>query len=400
MAPVPGAVAADKERISSTAAAHLERTFDELLDTLERSYVYGASRRVDWTALRDRYRTQVRGLSHVAGFATVARAVIADLGDPDVVWQSREERIRAELDYSTRYEGIGTYISFREAPVPRVVILEVVPGSPAERAGLLAHDAVLAIDGAPVLRTEATTVASRIRGPRGTQVRLTLTRPGAGRRELSVTRDRVDLSGVEYPVRSGMVGSTGVGYILFPRAASAGLNDQVIQALQDLRARPSLNGLLLDLRISGTGAFPLEELLTTFANGRLGAAYTASGTMDLVVQGVDSSGSQTLPLGVLVGPDTEGAAEVLSGVLQAVGRALVVGARTPGAVEREQQFGLVDGSRLWVPAWAFRAAGGRELGLEGVVPEVMVGADWDAVSDGADAVRVAAARELVARRAR
>jgi len=197
-----------------------------------------------------------------------------------------------------------------------------------------------------------------------------------------------------------MVGSTGVGFIQLPRAASASLADEVPAALERLGEQHPLTGLLLDLRICGTGAFPLEELLTSFATGRLGAAYTASGASELVVEGVDRAGSQTLPLAVLVGPDTEGAAEVLAGTLQAAGRALVVGARTPGSVEREQQFGLVDGSRLWVPVWSFRAVGGRELGLEGVVPDVAVGADWDAVSDGADAVRQAAARGLAARRVR
>jgi carboxyl-terminal processing protease len=390
----------ERERISATAAAHFERTLDELVETLEHNYVYGARRGVDWTELRDRYRARVRGLREVAAFAGVARALVAEVGDPEVVWQSRDERIQAELEYSTRYEGIGTYIAFRERPVPRVLILEVIPGSPAERAGLLAHDAVLAIDGAPVRAGEGATVASRMRGPRGTEVRLVVSRPAAGRLELAVARDHVDLSASRSDLRAGMVGTSGVAYLQFPRSSTPSLAQEVPVALERLRAGQRLVGLLLDLRVSGSGSFPVEELLATFASGRLGAAYTASGSQELVVDGADHAGSQSVPLAVLVGPDTEGAAEILAGALQSVGRALIVGARTPGSVEREQQFGLVDGSRLWAPVWSYRAAGGREIGVEGVEPELAVGADWDAVSDASDAVRLAAARALVARGAR
>jgi carboxyl-terminal processing protease len=389
---------AGKERISATTAAHLERTFDEIMDTLERNYVYGAERHVQWSGLRDKYRPRIRGVAGVDELAGVVRALLAEIADPAVSWQSREDRIKAELEYSTRYEGIGTYIGFRATPVPRVVILDVIPESPAEHAGIVAHDAILAIDGGPVRADEAATVAGRIRGPRGTSVRLTVSRPGAGRRELSVQRERVDLGTVQYPLRSGYVGSTSVAYVELPRAASDSLAEDIPAALDRLSASGRPTGILIDLRISGTGSFPLEGILACFASGKLGTVYTAASSQELSVEGQDHDGSQSLPLAVLVGPDTEGPAEILAAALQTAGRAIVVGWQTPGSVEREQQFGLVDGSRLWMPVWSYRTQKGVAVGKTGVMPDVAVSADWDAVSDASDAVRQAAAKALAAGR--
>ena len=391
-----GPAAGARERISATTAAHLERTFDELLKTMEENYVYGAPRSVDWSSIRSRYRARIGEVRGVSDFAVVVRAALEEIGDRDVSWQSRDERIAAELEYSatTRYEGIGTYIGFRATPVPRVLILEVIPGSPAERAGLRPHDAILSIEGSPVRPDEELTVAQRIRGPRGTPVRLEVARPGGGRISLSVVRDSVDLAGVEYPTRAGRVTGTNIGYIQFPRSASEGLVGELKTVVGTLTGVGRLDGLVLDLRITGTGPFPLEGLLGLFADGQAGTAYTARGEEVMEVQGEDHRGTQRLPLAVLVGLDTQGYAEIFAAALQARARATVVGMRTPGSVESDQQFGLVDGSRLWLPVWSYRAPDGSETGLDGVVPDVAVDADWDTIAPGRDPVLDAAVRAL------
>ena len=101
-----------------------------------------------------------------------------------------------------------------------------------------------------------------------------------------------------------------------------------------------------------------------------------------------------MPLAILVGPDTTGAAEIFSAALQANERALIVGAATPGEIESETSFNLPDGSRLFITTSSFRTSDDRDVGLLGVIPDVAVEVDWDELTAEDDAVREAALRAL------
>ena len=94
-----------------------------------------------------------------------------------------------------------------------------------------------------------------------------------------------------------------------------------------------------------------------------------------------------MPLVVLVGHDTEGLPEVLAAALQARQRATVVGLRTPGHVESFVDFVLPDGSRLTIMTSAYVSAAGRQIGLDGVRPDIPAYLDWDEVSEQTDPVR-------------
>ena len=386
-----------EEERDSTAESALSvqlRTYDALVETLQETYVYGTHRGIDWSDLESRYRTKVLGLRQPDDFPTIIGDLIRELPPGAARWQSRQQRIDVQSSDSLNYEGIGTYIAFRPSPIPRVILLSVMRGSPAESAGLRDHDSVLAVDGTPVRIDEGADVATRIRGPAGSTVMLMVQSPRSEPRLVPVTRGRVNLAGVFNSVRTRLLPGD-IGYLLFPRQSNAQTTSDVHDSLLQLAAQAPVRALVLDLRVAGFGSsWPLGELLTLFADGALGTIYFASGEQPIAVTGRDLAGSQLLPLAILIGPDTEGRPEIFAAALQSVGRASLFGQRTAGAVEESAEVQLPDGSRLFVQATSYRTAAGQEV-ADGVVPNVRVRGDWDSVTEEEDGIRDAAVASVL-----
>ena len=392
----PAEVDDDAHAAAAESALSVQlRTFDALVETLRENYVYGPRRGINWADLESRYRTKVLGLRQPDDFPDIVGDLIRELPAGAARWESRQQRIDVQSSDSLNYEGIGTYIAFRPTPVPRVILLSVMRGSPAESAGLQDHDSVLAVDGTPVRIDEGADVATRIRGPAGSTVMLMVQSPRSEPRLVPVTRGRVNLGGVFSAVRTRLLPGTNVGYLLFPRQSDAQTATDVQESLLQLTAQAPIRALVLDLRIAGFGStWPLGELMTLFADGSLGAIYFADGEQPIAVTGRDLAGSQTLPLAILIGPDTEGRPEIFAAALQSVGRASLFGQRTAGAIEESVVVQLPDGSRLFVQASSYRSAAGHELG-DGVAPNVPVRGDWDSVTEEEDGIRDAAVASLL-----
>lgn len=367
-----------------TAQERHQRTFDALWKNVQENYIYFDSANVDWEALQTRYTDRIQSGLTEQEFEALLRELESDLPDGALIYQSREERIAADIADNSSYGGIGAYIGFEPEPVPHIVILAVMKGSPAEKAGILAHDSLLAIDGDPVLLEEGLDAVKRVRGPAGTTVALTVQSPGKAERVVQVTRAQLVGGGA---LATSQVDGTKFGYILVPPVAYNGMSENVASSLQNFADTKTFDGLILDLRVAGSsGAWPLDELLTLFHDGAVGEYYNRADQQDATITGRDLSGSQTVPLVVLVGGNTNGMPEILAGVLQQAGRATIIGEASPGAIEGSDIFHLPDGSRVFLETTSFRLTGGGELGNNGVQPDVPVEAGWDEVQPNNDPV--------------
>jgi C-terminal peptidase prc len=319
--------------------------------------------------------------------------MLAELPEGAAAWQTRAERIEAERDSATSIEGIGAFVAFRSDPQPHMVLLAVMPDSPAEAAGLNAHDSIVALDGEPVTLEEGQGAVMRIRGPAGSEVTLTVRSPGRLRRDVVVTRGSIVASDA---LTGGALAEGTVGYLLFPATSPDDLANDVIAGLRILGEERELEGMVLDLRIaSGQDGWPLLEMMTLFADGELGEVYSRERIDPIVVSGRNISDSQSLPLAIIVGPDTSGAPEIFAAALQSIGRARVVGLPTEGRVGVTSEHALPDGSRAFVLSASYRTPDGRDIGQQGVQPDVLVELDWDEVTEQSDPVRGTAASELL-----
>ena len=375
----------DSPRQAQSELGSLQLTvLDEIQRAIVDNYVYSSFGGADWETAVSLARHRIEAGVTEDEFAIAIDELLASLPEGTATYMTRAERVEAEFQSGTLYEGIGAFVAFRTEPRPRILLLSVIADSPAEQAGLRAHDAVYGVDGFPVTAEEGLSVIERVRGPAGTEVLLEVASPSEDPREVTVRRDRVTAA----DTLKGALVSPGFDYVLVPVAVDDSLAERVAELLAGSEQQdPRPLGLILDLRIAGPGGtWPLTEMLTLLGNGEMGSYSTRAGDQPLVIPGFDVAGSQTVPLAILIGPDTRGAPEVFAGAMQATGRAALVGLPTDGNILSFQQQTLSDGSLLTFASSSYMLPNGRDLSLSGLNPDLRIEADWDQVTSESDPV--------------
>ncbi len=257
------------------------------------------------------------------------------------------------------YEGIGAdFDTHGEA----VVLHFPLAGSPAESAGLLPGDELLAVDGVSLDTAESRgRVVDLVRGKAGTDVRLRLRRDGTTR-DVVVRRGDVQRPCVKWASRLGADAQFGYVHLtdFYPDSAP-----QLFAAIDALRHEGPLLGLVLDLR--GNGGGNLEECLAIArAFVRSGLIVTQFRRKDVEIERHEAKPETCrypdLPLVVLVNEHSASASEVLAGALQDHGRAAVVGVRTHGKalVNTVYQWKGHD-FRLKLTTGRYRTPNGRDI---------------------------------------
>jgi len=378
--------------------ARQQRVFDQFWNLVNDRYVYPDFRGINWPRVRtDTHKRIAAGMTDADFYALLA-GLIDSFNDNHSNFLSPEEAKAEDAEYlgTGNYVGIGI-ISDINLSKHYVFVLSVLPASPAERAGLHAHDRILQIDGLPSIGTDRQPRTNLLRGVAGSAVTLTVQTPGQATRTVSVTRAVVQsLEPIQQRVISVTTGArTGarIGYLLVPSLFEVSVATRARAALSDLmRPNNRLDGLILDLRTNGGGTYDnLRALLGVFTSGTMGTLTNRTGDTSTVRVWAERIGnSQTLPLVVLTGPGTESFAEVLAAALQAKGRAVVIGLNSAGNIETLLSHEFEGGSRLWLAEEIFRLPNGKNFEGEGVTPDVRVPIGWDEFTPGNDPVIAAA----------
>lgn len=280
-------------------------------------------------------------------------------------FMTAEEAQAADQSLSGSFVGIGVQISEDEAG--GILITTVFPGTPAEENGLRRGDRIVAVDG---VSTEGETVddtVSRVRGPEGEQVTLTLRREGVDDFDVTITRREFDLPLVSW----AMVPGTTVAMVRLDQFAT-GATDAVKKAVEAAKA-DGATGIIFDLR-SNPGGYVNEAVGVAsqfLTDGIVYQAFDRSGKREDAK--VEPGGVATdIPVVVLANGDTASSAEIVSGAIQDAGRGQVVGEKTFGTGTVLGRFDLSDGSsmRIGVERWLTRD--GRPIWHEGLEPDVTV----------------------------
>ena len=246
--------------------------------------------------------------------------------DPYTVYIPEDEREDMQMMLNKTYGGIGAII-FKPDKDGNVIINEPYAGSPAARAGLVCGDEIMEIDGVSTHGLTSSESSERMKGKPGTQVTFLVKRVRGGAQEqIVITRERIHLPDVEY---AGMLDSS-TGYIL-QTGFTENVSSEVRKAFLKLKGE-GMQKLVLDLRGNGGGL--MNEAVSIVS------LFVPKGT--LVVSSRDAQGKETqyktttdpvdgqIPLIVLVDSGTASSAEIVSGALQDLDRATVMGRRTYG----------------------------------------------------------------------
>ena len=278
-----------------------------------------------------------------------------------------EMREAQHQSHRNEFEGIGAYVESRDG---LTVIKAPMEGSPAQAAGLEPGDAIVAVDGEDVTTLPMHEVVSRIVGPAGTEVTLTILDAESGEsRDVTVERAAVELERVTWQMLPG----TTVGQIRIA-AFSQDVGADLEQALDELQAQGA-TGIVLDLR-NNPGGFLREAILTAshFLEGGQPIVLRQDAEGRVATMEAHRGGVATgdLPLVVLINGGSASASEIVSGALQDHGRATLVGETTFGTGTVLNEFALSDGSAMMLATEQWLTPAGRVIWHQGIEPDVAV----------------------------
>lgn len=394
LAALPVVVPAIASVAAETTALQLA-TFEQLQVAVADNYVDPLFNGKDWAGIVERYRDVVNAGLSDDDFYLAMNGMVSELGDGHSYVLSPTQVAEADAELAGRVDFVGIGGFFQ--PIPEAggaSVILVFRGSPAERAGLRAHDTVVAVDGESPLGVPRERWQNPFLGQEGSSISITVSSPGGGTKTLDLKRARVE--GAK-PLDVCLVPGTRIAYVLLPGLFDATLADQLESALAALADGGPLGGVVIDNRMNGGGSSSvLEPILSLFTAGEVGNFRSRNATRPLIIEPKDVNGSQTVPVVVLVGAHTISYGEVMTGILQANGRAKVIGQTTQGNVETLNRFDLDDGAQLWLATETFDARGATYGPWEdtGIIPDRDLRTRWDLFDESSDPA-LAAAVELL-----
>ena len=284
--------------------------------------------------------------------------------DPHSSFMPPELYKEMQIETQGSFGGLGIEITVRERYLTVVAPIE---GTPADRAGIVAGDRIIRIDGAPTKDMTLVDAVRKLRGPKGTPVAITILREGQDPFDVTVTRDIIEV----HSVRMSDLGD-GIGYvrlISFQERTSRDLQDE----LKALREK-GMRGLVLDLRNNPGGlltqAVQIADLF--LEKGKL-IVYTEGRAKSQNLSFVDQHDNpQDFPMVVLVNKGSASASEIVAGALQDHQRAVVVGTQTFGKGTVQTVIPLNDGSGLRLTTAKYFTPNKRAIDGAGLTPDIVV----------------------------
>jgi len=293
------------------------------------------------------------------------KGMVAELDPHSAYLPARDFKVLQD-DTRGEFAGIGVEVDFRN---DRVTVISAISGSPAERAGVMAGDQIVSIDGLAVSGKNASDLVKLMRGPAGTRVLVAVRRPG--REDLlrfTLSREVIEVSSV--------LGADLAGRIAYLRIKQfqSKTDTELLESIGELRRRMGqIDGVLLDLRNNPGGLVAAASAVADeFLRG--GTVYSTrhrGRVVDEVRAGASGS-LQDCPMVVLVNEFSASASELLAGALQDHKRATVIGARTFGKGSVQSIIDLPGGGGLRLTTMRYYTPAGRAIQVDGILPDVDV----------------------------
>jgi carboxyl-terminal processing protease len=267
-----------------------------------------------------------------------------------------------------RFEGLGIEITIKEGVL---TVVSPIEDTPAFKAGILAGDQILKIDGDSTKNLTLMDSVKRMRGPKGTKVTITIMREGFTKpREFTLTRDVIPVRSVRHELLEKQY-----GYIRLSQfqEKTEGELDKALKALEE-ESKGSMKGLVLDLRNNPGGLLDQAvKVADRFIESGLIVSMEGRREDQKMKFFAHSQGTiARYPLIVLVNGGSASASEIVAGAIQDHGRGILVGTQTFGKGSVQTIFPLKDGSGLRLTTARYFTPNGRSIQAKGIIPDILV----------------------------
>ncbi|MBI5378683.1 MAG: S41 family peptidase [Nitrospirae bacterium] len=347
--------------IALAAGFVAQGTIDKVLAVAEEPYQHLRIFTEVLSLVQKNYVEEVKSKDLVYG---AIRGMVGNL-DPHSAFMSPEMYREMQVDTRGEFGGIGIQIGIKDN---LLTVIAPIEGTPADRAGIKAGDKIFKVNGVSTKDLTLTEAVEKMRGPKGTQVTITLFREGWSEpKDVTITREIIKIQSV----KSKML-EEGIGYLRITQFQEQ-TGEDVHKALKTLEGQ-KIHSLIIDLRNNPGGLlnaavevsdkFLPPNKLVVYIKGRNGVKdefFTRAGEQ-----------SQEYPLVVLINEGSASASEIVAGALQDWGRAVLVGAQTFGKGSVQTVLPLSDGSALRLTTARYYTPKGRAIQETGIAPDIAV----------------------------
>lgn len=357
----------------STSSSVLDKESIEKIDT-----IYGL---IDTSYLEDVDKEQLQ--------EGIYKGILESLDDPYSVYYTKEEFAEMMEDTSGTFEGIGAYLT-QDPDTKDITVVKPIKDSPAEKAGMLADDVIVEVDGEDVAGQDLNLVVSKLRGPKGTSVKVGVRR--AGEDDIitfDLKRGEINALTVDYEMLEDKIGYIAIGEFADATA------DQFREAFDDLEQQ-GMKSLIIDLRSNGGGyvdtAVKVADRLV-----KDGVIVSVKDKHGLSYKYEDAGDGNFLkvPCVLLVNENTASASEILTGALRDHGLATIIGTRTFGKGITQVIAPLDDGSGVKITNSNYYTPNGENIHKVGIEPDIEVELDYDKYKDEGIDNQLEAAKEYL-----
>lgn len=276
--------------------------------------------------------------------------------DPHSMYIARKDLDRVNRDLESSFYGVGIQFQLMS---DTICVVEIVPGGPAERAGMMAGDRIVAVDGRPMTGKKITTddVLSTLRGDKDTKVTLTVRRSGSHKPlKFELTRGEIPSKSVT----ASYMTDGDIGYVRVSKFAQ-NTYAEFLQAINSLRTRGA-KSFILDLRGNSGGLLDQAILMANEFLDPYSPIVATKGRNELENANWVADGTGTfndVPLIVLTDEFSASSSEIVTGAIQDNDRGLVIGRRTFGKGLVQRAITLPDSSQMRLTVQRYYTPSGR-----------------------------------------
>ncbi|PIQ78650.1 peptidase S41, partial [Candidatus Peregrinibacteria bacterium CG11_big_fil_rev_8_21_14_0_20_46_8] len=294
-----------------------------------------------------------------------ARGFVSEIDDPYTVYMDPIESKEFADGLDGKLEGIGAELEMKEN---QLIIVAPLKNSPAIAAGLRPGDIIVAIDGESTQDVGLFEAVTKIRGPKGTQVILTIVREGRDEAfDVAITRDSITLESVTVEPVTDTIYHVSLNQ--FNDTTRREFGNAIEQILLERGS-----GMILDVRGNGGGFLDISiDILSELLEGeKIAVIVRERGKEDDFLKTSGNARLPDLPLVVLVDKGSASASEIVAGALQDYKRGILIGTQTFGKGTVQEIKRLQDGSSLRFTVAEWFTPKDRSIEELGIMPDIEV----------------------------
>lgn len=308
-------------------------------------------------------------------FFGAIKGMVASLEDPYTFFLSPDENKQSKDDLSGKFEGIGAQLGLKDS---RIVVIAPLKKSPAIEAGVKSGDYINKVDGQPTKTWTLTQAVSKIRGNKGTKVKLTLERNGK-EFDVVIVRDQIHVSSVELSYDKSLKCSQSCTMVAILKLNQFGesTNEEWDTAIAEIKSKwdkKEIKGMVLDVRDNPGGYLDSSVYLASefLPLGKIIVKQESTNQTDKTYKVMRQGQLLDIPLVILINKGSASASEILSGALRDYKRAQLIGEKSFGKGSVQEALDLKDGAGLHVTVAKWILPNGDWIMGKGIEPEIKI----------------------------